>query len=558
MSQKTERFNAIMNEAVSNFQALDAVAKNKLFKSFPMFGDKVRKDIKEANVFEVICEEMKSFGVIDGALYIALRKGGRERIQDREIIAVAKYTPKGMRYVAGSDRKQTIPFIDVDDENNDYGDIVFLSDPMDIYLAYGFKYLEKYNGSFIMLPDAKKISLDKYTQYILEHTKPKIDGNTVVEPVPLLCFENDVDKITPLLESIGFSHIADKKFRNDNFLEYELQPYPIAGLIATIYDYKTTPSTILGIANHAELEKVRNNSFTNFMKTILKDNFYALSASKRVYKVSNELIFLHDIEEAFQPRIDHDTRGTKEFTNLVDSIKEFGIINPLIVVKEYRSVVDTGEGEDGLPSETTETFYKIIDGHRRFAAAKEIRLDKIPVVIQDVTEQQANLFSIISNTERKNLTPIELGLVYQKLIDDGLFKNKRELAKKLSINESTLASTINHLKLDKSIIDDLIANKTLSDQKILKSIRTIEKVDENGVSEKQWEAYQHITSHSLGRADALTYIKELKGQSEVIPYQVKSTTNGIRVDIDTRGLAEDKVSQIQELLDQIKTLRGEN
>ncbi len=161
--------------------------------------------------------------------------------------------------------------------------------------------------------------------------------------------------------------------------------------------------------------------------------------------------------------------------------------------------------------------YELIDGHRRLAAAKAIGMKKVPVTVCDVNKENALVLSIVSNTKRENLSIIEQGFAYKELIDKGLFKTQRELAKQFGMDESTVASTINHLKLDKKIIEDLIENKSIADQRILKSIRSIDKINDDGLSEKQRKVYQHIVE------------------------------NSINIAVDIRGLDEEKISKIDAL-----------
>ena len=97
-----------------------------------------------------------------------------------------------------------------------------------------------------------------------------------------------------------------------------------------------------------------------------------------------------------QPRKNFDEAALEE---LADSIKQFGIIQPVVVQKK---------GD----------YYEIIAGERRWRAAKVAKLKEIPVVIKDYTEQEIMEIALIENIQREDLNPIEESLAYKRLIDE--------------------------------------------------------------------------------------------------------------------------------------------
>lgn len=125
-----------------------------------------------------------------------------------------------------------------------------------------------------------------------------------------------------------------------------------------------------------------------------------------------------------QPRLHFDEAKLQE---LVDSIKEHGILQPLIVSRQ---------GEE----------YELIAGERRFQAAKRAGLATVPVVIRDVTEQQKLELAIIENVQRHNLNPIEEAKAYLRLVDEfGL--SQEEVAQKMGQSRSVVANTLRLLNL---------------------------------------------------------------------------------------------------------------
>jgi ParB family chromosome partitioning protein len=126
-----------------------------------------------------------------------------------------------------------------------------------------------------------------------------------------------------------------------------------------------------------------------------------------------------------QPRKTFDETELKE---LADSIKTYGIIQPIIAA-------DNGDGS-----------YIIIAGERRTRAAKLAGLDSVPVIIRDYTDQKKLEISLIENIQRTDLNPIEEAAAYKNLMD---FSNisQDELAMRVGKNRSTIANALRLLKL---------------------------------------------------------------------------------------------------------------
>src|SRR4030066_2268493 len=124
--------------------------------------------------------------------------------------------------------------------------------------------------------------------------------------------------------------------------------------------------------------------------------------------------------------------------DLVDSIREQGILEPLVIAK-------------------TPAGYQIIAGERRWRAAKGLGLNKVPVVIRETTPQGMLEMSIVENVQREDLNPIERAQAYKRLIDEfGLGTN--EVARKVGKSAPTISNTIRLLSLPDAIKDALVAN----------------------------------------------------------------------------------------------------
>ncbi len=157
--------------------------------------------------------------------------------------------------------------------------------------------------------------------------------------------------------------------------------------------------------------------------------------------VSREtLIGINEIEpNKDQPRKVFDEDALQE---LADSIKQYGIIQPLVVQKKDK-------------------LYEIIAGERRWRAARLAGLKKVPVIVRDYTEQEIAEISLIENIQRENLNPIEEAMAYQRLIQEFELKQD-EVAERVSKSRTAITNSMRLLKLDSRVqqmlIDDMISS----------------------------------------------------------------------------------------------------
>jgi ParB family chromosome partitioning protein len=133
-----------------------------------------------------------------------------------------------------------------------------------------------------------------------------------------------------------------------------------------------------------------------------------------------------------QPRVRFDDQTIEE---LAQSIKETGIVQPVIVVPE-------------------EDHYKIIVGERRWRAAQKAGLRKIPVLIRNIPKDKQLEVSLIENIHREELNALEIARAYQRLIDE-LGYAQTELADKVGKDRSSVTNYLRLLKLPSEIQDRL-------------------------------------------------------------------------------------------------------
>lgn len=179
-----------------------------------------------------------------------------------------------------------------------------------------------------------------------------------------------------------------------------------------------------------------------------------------------EIDVIRIVPNPHQPRLRFDEEKLQELSN---SIKEHGVIQPLVVTKNGNQ-------------------YEIIAGERRFQASKLAGLKTVPVIVRDATEQQKLELAIIENVQRHDLNAIEEAKSYLKLADE-FDLSQEEVAQKMGKSRSAVANKLRLLHLPIEI------QKALIEQKITeghaKAILAIEN------PEKQRALYEMILKNNL-------------------------------------------------------------
>lgn len=165
------------------------------------------------------------------------------------------------------------------------------------------------------------------------------------------------------------------------------------------------------------------------------------NVDERSDNVSREtLIHISDIEpNKSQPRKRFDEDSLQE---LADSIKQYGVIQPLILQKR-------------------EKYYEIIAGERRWRAARMAGLKEVPAIIKDYSPQEIVEIALIENIQREDLNPIEEAQTYQRLIQEFQMKQD-EVAERVSKSRAAVTNSMRLLKLDdrvqQMLIDEMISS----------------------------------------------------------------------------------------------------
>ena len=134
-----------------------------------------------------------------------------------------------------------------------------------------------------------------------------------------------------------------------------------------------------------------------------------------------------------QPRKQFDEDALLE---LAESIKQFGVLQPLLVQKK-------------------DDYYEIIAGERRWRASKLAGVKDIPVMVKDFSDQEAVEISLIENIQRENLNPIEEAAAYKRLMEEFHLKQDT-IAERVSKSRTAVTNSMRLLKLDERVQQMLI------------------------------------------------------------------------------------------------------
>ena len=282
------------------------------------------------------------------------------------------------------------------------------------------------------------------------------------------------------------------------------------------------------------------------LDSLIPNNEVADDKTKKVVEDSAEiLINVNEIEpNRDQPRKKFDEDALME---LAESIKIHGVIDPLTLVKR-----------DG--------YYMIVNGERRWRAAKMAGLKKVPAVIRDYTEREIKEISLIDNIQREDLNPIEEALAYQSLISEFDLKQE-EVAERVSKSRAAVANSVRLLKLSeevrKMVAEDLISgghgralisieNPEIQYQTAMKvfdeklSVRDTEKLVKKILSEKAEPEKKPLDNMAVYR-NLEEVLKEAMGTKVTI-----KNGNGGKGKIEIDYYSLDELERITDLLKGVK------
>ena len=276
-------------------------------------------------------------------------------------------------------------------------------------------------------------------------------------------------------------------------------------------------------------------------KTVESKEDAAAKSGVQVMKI-NEVESYRD-----QPRKNFDEDALLE---LSDSIKQFGVLQPLLVRKR-------------------KDYYEIIAGERRWRAAKLAGVKEVPVIEKEYTDQEILEIGLIENIQRENLNPIEEAIAYKRLLEEFNLKQD-EVAERVSKSRTAVTNSMRLLKLSdkvqQMIIDDMISTG---------HARALLAIDD---PELQYTLANKIFDEKLSVRETEKLVKEIKNPKK--PKEKKPVANsfiyqdleekmksvfGTKVSIASKGKGKGKIEieyysddELEHLFDMMMSIkRGE-
>ena len=190
---------------------------------------------------------------------------------------------------------------------------------------------------------------------------------------------------------------------------------------------------------------------------------------------------------------------------LVDSIREHSVLEPLVVAK-------------------TPAGYQIIAGERRWRASKIAGLDKVPVIIKETTPQGMLEMAIIENVQRIDLNPLERAQAFKRLIEEfGL--STGEIAVKVGKSAPYVSNTLRLLTVPDVLKDALASGATTEGH-----VRALASLEDTHLIV---EAYKEILAKNLSVRGAEELARKYKAKANIVPRQQKKAQRLESEELDT-------------------------
>lgn len=164
--------------------------------------------------------------------------------------------------------------------------------------------------------------------------------------------------------------------------------------------------------------------------------------SALIPEVEEDITSIEKIDiDLIEARSDQPRKNFENIEELAESIKEYGLLNPIVLSK------NNGK-------------YEIIAGERRYRASVYAGLKKIDAIVRNFDQKDIDILSLVENIQREDLSALEEAQAYKKLIDD-FSMTQEEISKSMGKSRSYIANTVRLLKLNKEETEAL-ANRKIS------------------------------------------------------------------------------------------------
>ena len=327
---------------------------------------------------------------------------------------------------------------------------------------------------------------------------------------------------------------------------------PSYGMPINLYDPKST-----GASAYQRRMPIKKKGLGKGLDSLIPDNksMKSVTSEKTVEskedaaaKSGVQVMKINEVEpNRDQPRKNFDEDALLE---LSDSIKQFGVLQPLLVRKR-------------------KDYYEIIAGERRWRAAKLAGVKEVPVIEKEYTDQEILEIGLIENIQRENLNPIEEAIAYKRLLEEFNLKQD-EVAERVSKSRTAVTNSMRLLKLSdkvqQMIIDDMISTG---------HARALLAIDD---PELQYTLANKIFDEKLSVRETEKLVKEIKNPKK--PKEKKPVANsfiyqdleekmksvfGTKVSIASKGKGKGKIEieyysddELEHLFDMMMSIkRGE-
>lgn len=302
---------------------------------------------------------------------------------------------------------------------------------------------------------------------------------------------------------------------------------------------------------------VKKSGLGKGLDSLIKDNSSAKKTAAANTSSENKAEEMKSREQMMkinmvEPNRDQPRKKFEEdaLLELADSIKQFGVLQPLLVRKR-------------------KDYYEIIAGERRWRAAKMAGVKEVPVIIKDYTEQEIVEIGLIENIQRENLNPIEEAMAFKKLLEEFNLKQD-EVAERVSKSRTAVTNSMRLLKLDERvqemIVDDMISTG---------HARALLAIDDK---EQQYDLANKIFDEKLSVRETEKLVKEIKNPKK--PKMKKKVENefvytdlenrmkevmGTKVNISSKGNGKGKIEieyysddELERMFEMIMSIRKDD
>lgn len=212
-----------------------------------------------------------------------------------------------------------------------------------------------------------------------------------------------------------------------------------------------------------------------------------------------------------QPRSHFDP---EELTELSDSIREHGVIQPVLVTKGAQA------GQ-----------YTLIAGERRWMAAKQAGLESIPAIVREASQQELVELALIENVQRADLSPLETAEAYRQLAEDFDLPHE-QIAARVGKSRAAVTNTLRLLKLPPAVLEELANDRiTEGHARALLALPT---------PQAQTAALHTILRNGLNVRQTEELVRKLTGQKpapvprKILPPELSALEEKLRAGLGTR------------------------